>query len=102
MWAAADLRCGYANRSGDPELLRLANRALSYLPDVPRPFPPPEGGASPVIGARLRVGDEIVSTFSTVLRFESAQEVTISELRLEMVFPADPRSGEIMRWLATA
>ena len=102
VWSGFDLRNEFANRSGDPELLRLAARARAHLRDVPRPQPAPESLASPVISVRFRFGDQTISTFSSQLRFDSAQEVTTSELRLELIFPADPRSGEIIRWLAEA
>lgn len=94
LWAAFDLRSDYAQRSGDPELLRLAERALSHLRDVPRPVPE---GSSPMIVSKVRLGDETITTFASVLRFEAARDVTLSELRIELIFPADERSDEIMR-----
>ena len=85
---------------GDPELQRLASRALAHLQDVPRPSPAADSGASPAICLRVRLGDQTISTFSSQLRFDTAREVTTSELRLELIFPADERSGQILRWLA--
>jgi hypothetical protein len=98
-WSACDLRSDHANRSGDPELLRLAARARERLRGVPRPAPPAPGEASPVVCARIRVGEETISTFASALRFETAREVTLSELRIELIFPADDRTREFFQAL---
>ena len=61
------------------------SRAREHLRHVSRPSPAAESGATPIICMRVRLGDETISTFSSQLRFESAREVTISELRLELI-----------------
>lgn len=88
-WSQADLRAEQAARSGDPELRRLAERALAYLRDVPRPAVDPDDAAAVAVGARVRHRGEVFSTFASVLRFETARDVTASELRVELIFPAD-------------
>lgn len=101
-WASADRRRREALQSSDPTLQRLADRALSYLEGVPRPAIEPSADDPPVVCSRLRVGDLRLSTFSTLLRFWSAREVTLSELRIELVFPADEVTKEFFHQVAAA
>lgn len=101
-WAAADRRRLEACNSSSEELLRLSELALSYLRDVPRPTPPALSEDTPVVCARFTVDRRRLSTFSTLLRFSSAREVTLSELRLELVFPADEATASFFRELAEA
>lgn len=49
---------------------------------------------------RFRLGDRVIRTFTTVMRFEHAYEVTISERRVELMFPADAGSDDFFRTLA--
>ncbi len=45
------------------------------------------------------MGDEIISTYSAVLRFDTARGITLSELRVELIFPADDKTAEFFRAL---
>ncbi len=87
-WAHAEARRQEAARTNDPRLIALADRILGHLRDVERP-PTTEPTGSPVICPRFRFGDQVIRTFSTVMRFEHPNEVTISELRVELIFPLD-------------
>ncbi len=100
-WAAVDRMRHEANRTQDPRLAQLLERALKHLEGVPRPEragASPE--ASPVISPSLRVGDQIIRTFVTVMRFETAREITMSELRVELVFPLDDGAKQFFEGLA--
>lgn len=97
-WATAERRRRRAERSGDPRLLQLARRALEWMKDVPRPPFDPED-ESPLIMPRMRFGDQTISTYSAVMRFETAREVTLSELRAELIYPADDDSARFFRSL---
>lgn len=44
---------------------------------------------SAVISARYRFGDTTLSLFSTISSFGSAEDIALSELKIEMMFPAD-------------
>lgn len=48
-----------------------------------------------VIPARYRVGDQICSFFSTITQFGSTTDVAMSELKIEMFFPADAETRAI-------
>lgn len=99
VWAGvAALRREVAS-SGDPSLARLLARAESHARDIPRPGPEADVDL-PVICPRLVVGDRVVRTISTVMRFDTAIEVTASELRVELMFPADDDSAAFFEELA--
>jgi len=64
----------------------------------------PPGRRADGRGARLtlRIGERTVRTFTTVLHFDNAVEVTAPELRVEMVFPADEASDAFFREMVDA
>jgi transcriptional regulator with XRE-family HTH domain len=85
--ALAALRDTAADTDDDeaPGLLRRAEaRARDYLAR-----PGPDTGSSPVICPVFTFDGQIVRTISTVMRFDTAIEVTTSQLRIELMFPAD-------------
>lgn len=97
-WAYVDGQLSYAARTNDPRIASLAQRALAHLDDVERP--PPTDAV--VVCPRFRMGDEVVRTFSTTVRFEHAREVTISELRVELIFPMDEPSAAFFERMSAA
>ncbi len=98
-WAALDrLRLELA-RTHDPRLQALVERGTAHLEGVPRPASLP-ANPPPALGVKMRVGERIIETFTTVLRFDTAREVTLSELRVELVFPADDAGDAFFRGLA--
>lgn len=100
-WAYADARRYEAARSNNPRLLALLERILKHLEDVERP-PVPEGQiGSPVVCPRFRMGDQVIRTFTTVVRFEHAHDVTLSELRVELIFPLDEQADAFFRSVLT-
>lgn len=97
-WAYADRWRLEATRSANPEVTRLAERAERHLAGIPRPDPGEANEA--VLQPRIRLAGEVVTTFSTVLRFDTARDVTLAEMRIELIHPADERSERVMRALA--
>jgi transcriptional regulator with XRE-family HTH domain len=101
VWAGIASLRREAARASDPGLAELLRRAESHL----RGIPAPEPGALPelpVVCPRLNLGGRIVRTISTVMRFDTAIEVTASELRVELMFPADDDSEDYFREVAAA
>jgi transcriptional regulator with XRE-family HTH domain len=72
-----------AAQSSDPGLIEL-------VPELP------------VVCPRLSINGRTIRTISTVLRFDTAVEVTASELRVELMFPADEVSETYFREVAGA
>lgn len=99
VWAGVAALRRDALRASDPALTELLRRAEGHA----RAIPAPEREARPelpVICPRLNVGGRRVRTISTVMRFDTAIEVTASELRVELMFPADDDSESFFRDLA--
>lgn len=86
-------------RTHRKDLAALVDKAMTYLKDVARPSVPPDGYPE-VIAPRFRFGDQVVRTFGTIMRFESAMEVTLSELKVELLFPEDEASEAFFHKLA--
>ena len=93
------MRREVAGSGSDARLQELLQRAENYLQDVP---PPPDDDirSDLVICPRLRIGDQVVRTVSMIARFGDAREVTLDELRVELVFPYDDAAGQFFRQLA--
>jgi transcriptional regulator with XRE-family HTH domain len=84
-----------------PQLTRLVQQVEGWLASTPRPRPSPDAAAL-VACPILRVGERQIRTVSTLVQFGSAQDVTLQELRVELVFPADAESEAALRALAGA
>lgn len=80
------LRTESAHLGGDPVL----DAAVDRLTEERGPRLPANDGALPaIIPARYRAGDRMLSFFSTIAQFGSAEDIALSELRIELMFPAD-------------
>lgn len=100
VWAGVASLRREAARASDPALDDLVRRAEAHVKNIPAAGPDalPE---LPVVCPRLRMGGRRVRTISTVMRFDTAIEVTASELRVELMFPADDDSERFFRELAS-
>ena len=49
----------------------------------------PARPATCLMPTRLRMGDRVLSFFSTIAQFGSAEDIALSDLRIELLFPAD-------------
>lgn len=89
------LRRDVANAGPDERLQELLERAESYMAAVPPGDDDP--GSELVVCPRLRVGDRLIRTVSMVARFGNAREVTLDELRVELIFPGDAEAEAFFR-----
>ena len=80
--------CHTAADTGDTEVISLLGRAEAHLRDRPAGLEMP-AGSSPVACPVFDLSGQVVRTISTVMRFDAAIEVTTSQLRIELMFPAD-------------
>ena len=83
---AARLRVESAHVGGDPVLDAAARAIAARVRDEP---PGTTGYLPAVLPTRLRMGDRVLSFFSTIAQFGSAEDIALSDLRLELLFPAD-------------
>src|SRR5690348_17034398 len=67
------------------EVIRLLQRAQAHTQDRPV-MSGADVEASPVTCPVFELGEQIVRTISTVMKFETAIEVTTSQLRIELMF----------------
>jgi hypothetical protein len=85
-----------ARASADPRLRALADRAHKHIADIPRPR---HDASDPTLTIKLEVGDgTTLSMLAAVVRFEHASDVTLAELWVELLFPADEPTR---RWFET-
>jgi transcriptional regulator with XRE-family HTH domain len=87
--------------TGDHELTALLEEVAGYPTDRPEhDDPPPELAADHIVTPLIRMrgpnGEEL-SLFATVATFGGAAEVTTSELSIELTFPADAASAQVLR-----
>jgi hypothetical protein len=77
-------------------------REVLARPDVPAAVrQPARSGPLPlVVPVRMRLGDHVVSLFSTLTMLGSPADVTTQELRIEQFFPADDATDQWIRQLA--
>jgi transcriptional regulator with XRE-family HTH domain len=86
--------------ASDDRLQATLRRARELLADVE--LIDVDDASDLVICPRLRLGDEIVGTVTMVARFGATRAVTLDELRVELIFPADDIANEWFRQAARA
>lgn len=94
-YTVARLRTEIAHLGGDAVLeaaAMLLHAGASDLPPVTE-FPS-------VVPTRYRVNDMTLSLFSTMSQFGTAEDIALSELRIELLFPADDLTRQMLDALA--
>jgi len=92
----ARLRTESAYFGGDPVLDMAAQRLAGLLGTKRRPA---EGVLPAFIPTKYRTGDSQFSFFSTFAQFGTAEDIALSELKIEMMFPADETTRELLHAL---
>lgn len=79
----------------------LLDEALAY-PDVPARWEHRELGVTPLplITATFRKGEQRLTFFSTLTTFGASRDITLEELRVECMFPADDDTAAFCKSLA--
>jgi len=81
-------------RTADPRLEALVAKAERLIGPVPCPTPA-EG--LPMVYSRIRAGEEVLELFAVVVRFDTASDVTLSELRIELIYPGNDAADRFFR-----
>jgi transcriptional regulator with XRE-family HTH domain len=87
--------------TADPVLMSLMDEVKSFSARLPAA--PPVRHLSQtemVVPFRIRLGDQVLSFFTTTLVFGTPLEVSLSELAVESFFPADQETAATVRKLA--
>ena len=91
------LRTESAHLGGDPELDAAADRLVEAFgaqsPHGEAPLPA-------VVPARYRAGGRVFSFFSTIAQFGTAEDIALAELKIEMLFPADEETRQVLAAMA--
>jgi hypothetical protein len=81
------LRNEVSSCGADERLLELLRRAEALVKGVPAPSD--LALASAVLCTRLRLGERVLHLTGTVATFSTPRDLTLEELRIELIFPAD-------------
>ena len=92
------LQSELARGPDDPELAALLQVALEAVQGVPRPVLP---GGERVLCPHFAIGGRIVWTMTAVAQFGAAQDITLDELRIELIYPADSEAADFFAELAS-
>ncbi len=83
----------------DDELRDLVALAETAMAGLARPATP---GPEVVMCPWFRVGDQVVRTIGMAARFDPVSEVTLDELRVELIYPLDADAERFFRRYAGA
>ncbi len=92
-YLAARLRTESIHVGGDP-VLDAAAKALSAQAPVEK-----QTDSSPlpaIVATRLRVNNQVMSFFSTIAQFGTAEDIALADLRIELLFPADELTKNLL------
>ncbi|HSW04273.1 helix-turn-helix domain-containing protein [Aquabacterium sp.] len=85
-----DLGGAQPRDSRDEALLREISPALARLGQAPLPNPPLPGEPLPLlVGLQLQRGELALNFFTTIATLGTTLDVTLQEMRIETLFPAD-------------
>jgi transcriptional regulator with XRE-family HTH domain len=98
-WAMVELLRREADHGGE-SLHAILARLEEHMRDIPQPRE--TEAPSPMLCPRFRFGDQTVSTVTTIARFGTARDITLDELQVELVFPADDASARFFEMMAGA
>ena len=93
--ALRQMRRDVADSGPDERLQELLERAEAHMKDVPVDTEGP--GSELVVCPHFRIGDQVIKTVGLVARFATAREVTLDEVRVELVFPRDDEAEAFFR-----
>lgn len=89
----ARVRTESAHLGGDPVLDAAASR-ISELLENSEPLT--LGVLPPFVPTRYRAQGQLYAFFSTFSQFSTAEDIALSELKVEMLFPADEATRQLM------
>jgi transcriptional regulator with XRE-family HTH domain len=90
------LRSENSAAGGDPVL----EDAIGRLAADPTLTAGVAGPLPPFVPTRFRMGDTTLSFLSTLAHFAGAEDVTLADLRIELLFPADENTRQILNLFA--
>ncbi|HLA14274.1 MAG TPA: helix-turn-helix domain-containing protein [Gemmatimonadaceae bacterium] len=92
VWLARQRR--EIHRTADPRLEALIARAERLI--GPASCATQDDGL-PMVCSRIRVGEDVLELFTVMVRFDTASDVTLSELRIELIYPGNDAADRFFR-----
>ncbi len=93
------LRTESAHYGGDT----LLEEAATILAETAEPVPTPPSAPLPaIVSTRYRLGDIELALFSTLAQFGTAEDMTLAELKIELLFPEDEATRLALEQIAEA
>lgn len=80
--------------TGDPELVGLIDECSAYVGRADHRST--SAGDGVVLPMRVRVGGDLLTFMSTVTTFGAAHDVTLAELSIETLYPADDQTRSVL------
>jgi transcriptional regulator with XRE-family HTH domain len=93
---AVRLRTGSRHAGGDPRL----DAAAHALAEAAGQRAVTVGTLPPMVPTRLAAGGVELSFFSTIAQFGTAEDITVADLRVELLFPADEATRSFLHGTA--
>lgn len=91
----ARLRAERVGAPPDAEIERLTSRLEELARAAGGDAAPPSD--APFLSPRFRVGDRVLSMFSTIARFGAPREVALCDLQIELFFPSDEETDAFLK-----
>lgn len=82
---------------GDPILEATANRMIEKRQ---KRWPARTESLQAVVPIQFRAQDMVLSLFSTIAQFGTAEDIALADLRIEMYFPADDQTRQVLMAMA--
>lgn len=89
VWAAVEVLRRDVREHPEPKLAELLARVEAHAVGVPRPDADEDQRALPILCPRFVFEGQTVQTVTTVMRFDTAREVTLSDVKVELMYPVD-------------
>jgi len=99
VWVALARMRREATASGREELVERVAAVEARVAEVSEP-PASIRTDVPVMCPRIRLGDQVIQTVTTISQFGNAQDVTLDELKVELVFPGDDAAAAFFESMA--
>ena len=94
-WAGLDrLRENATHTPFDPELQALITHAETALASTPRPQ---SADSALIVCPQFRIAGTLVRTIAMTARFDHAADITLDELRAELIYPLDDAADRYFR-----
>lgn len=87
------LRTESAHLGGDAVLDAAADKLAAEAGTKPEA---PDSALEAVVPTRYRVGNMVLSFFSTIAQFGSAEDIALADLKIELMFPADEVTKQVL------